>query len=567
MSSDGDDDPQSPSAFLEAPSSQSVIVDAKSSAPQPNLETIHSDDFDQDSSEDERENRFPGNPSTWRDFTADERTLAASLDQERANDLRVHLYNAHALKSRLYDRTIASESNPWQSKQYWTKTDDAGNIPWRPDPAWTAWPLHADDVPRKSEGFGKDALLDDAAGGVLRMTAPWKPAADLEDEVQALMLRRAKERFQARPWETATAELPQRSLRSRSMRSRSVSELPSSPPTAATSRQSSVANEPRSRASGSDNDMSAAMGFRRPELMIDEDDARRLLRSSTQHVLSDFNKVLMGLHKSRQYQIPSSRPSVAANTKPQAQKRKRHSTAGEAHSALTKAKLENATSKITRVKATKDDDAERSSGSHALGPRDWSEVLGIASMSGWDPAVVDRAAKRCAALFGEHMALKVMPETAAGNAADKVTGYIPDMVPDLEISDEEDVTQEMTSRSSSETGYSCPEESCPQHHRLYEKRFMIRQHLRRVHKYGKAALDAYDQAHTATETPAANTIAEKEDGHGAQQVETQALGDAVDTDGYMLPLDFFLGRGKDVQDRKQAVSGGRRGRNPRQQGT
>jgi hypothetical protein len=111
MSSDGDDDPHSPSAFLEAPSSQSVIVDAKPFASQSGgLERNSAEEFDQDSSEEERENRFTGPASTWRDYTADERGLIASLDQERAGDLGVHLYNAHALKSRLYDRHIAAAS-------------------------------------------------------------------------------------------------------------------------------------------------------------------------------------------------------------------------------------------------------------------------------------------------------------------------------------------------------------------------------------------------------------------------------------------------------------------------
>jgi len=47
-----------------------------------------------------RPNRWKGAPSTWQTLTAQERALAASLDQIRNADLSVHLYNAHALKQR-----------------------------------------------------------------------------------------------------------------------------------------------------------------------------------------------------------------------------------------------------------------------------------------------------------------------------------------------------------------------------------------------------------------------------------------------------------------------------------
>jgi hypothetical protein len=47
-----------------------------------------------------RPNRWKRAPSTWQSLTAQERGLAASLDQIRDGDLSVHLYNAHALKHR-----------------------------------------------------------------------------------------------------------------------------------------------------------------------------------------------------------------------------------------------------------------------------------------------------------------------------------------------------------------------------------------------------------------------------------------------------------------------------------
>ena len=43
-----------------------------------------------------------------------------------------------------------------------------------------------------------------------------------------------------------------------------------------------------------------------------------------------------------------------------------------------------------------------------LGLRDWSDVLGIASMTGWDEAVITRAAERCATLFNEKIQFRTL---------------------------------------------------------------------------------------------------------------------------------------------------------------
>jgi len=549
MSSDGDDDPGSPSQFLEAPSSQSMIVDAKPFASQSYIDRDDSAESDQDSYEDDRENRFTGPASTWRDYTADERALAVSIDQERANDLSVHLYNAHALKSRLYDREVAAKSRPWQSKQHWIKAGEDGNVLWYPDHNWTSWPLHADDVPRKSEAFGKDPLLDDAAQGTLRMSVSWSAGMDLEDEIQALMLRKAKERHSARSWATVEPSVPAR------LRSRSTSHLPSSPPPALVSRQSSVASETQSNMSDSENDATVPQDLSKPELMIDEDETRRLLRPSARHIISKMDDTLMGLHLSRQYRATSSIAAPGPAAQLLSQKRKRRSTTNEAPAEPPDEQSEPTANVGDQEKPPARDYTEHPSGDHAIAPRDWSEVLGVASLAGWSPAVVDRAARRCAVLFGEHMTFRTMPETAAGSFADTLTTYHPEVVPDLELSDDGDM--EVGEEAEARPGFSCPEERCAQHHRSYEKRYMIRQHLRRVHKYDQEALDAYDQARTpvdakpSIEDHEGQEIAETTD---HQEDEMSPLNTAVGGDGFMMPVDVFLGRGTDARDRKRRAT-------------
>src|SRR5437868_6984891 len=46
-----------------------------------------------------RPNRYYGPASTWRSWTKEDRDVAESLELDRAQDLSVHLYNAHVIRS------------------------------------------------------------------------------------------------------------------------------------------------------------------------------------------------------------------------------------------------------------------------------------------------------------------------------------------------------------------------------------------------------------------------------------------------------------------------------------
>lgn len=525
MSSDGDDESPSPSAFLEAPSSQSLIVDTQPFTSQLVSHRVKEHfDTEDESSSDERENRFVGPASTWRSWTKDERALISSLDQERANDLSVHLYNAHALKARLRDPDVAAKSKAWQSKLHWMKTGADGSGPWHPDQHWTAWPLPANEVPRKSEAFGRYPFLDNEDGDTLKMPVPWRPGADLQDEIQALILRGAKDRFRPRSWGTAEPD------RESAVRSRSISMMGSSPPVAIMSRQSSEASNGGSESSESEHENPNVEAFSKPGFMTDDEEASRLLKQSVCHTGMKFDDILVGLHKSRQHHASSFAAYSDADTRSRPHKRKRQATIDE--------------------KPDLQEHAQQQASHHTLGTRDWSEVLGIASLVGWNPAVIDRAAKRCAALFGESMLFRTMPETAAGSATDRLADYTPAMVPDVDMSDDADVAEERDGEriAVQQEGLNCPEVSCAQHTRFYDKLWMIRQHLKHTHKYNQEALDAY--ARSRAEGDIKSSI---EKTHGDERVQpdiNHTSTAAIQTDGFMESVDVSLGRGEDAQDRK-----------------
>ncbi|KAI9766595.1 MAG: hypothetical protein M1840_006406 [Geoglossum simile] len=78
-------------------------------------------------------------------------------------------------------------------------------------------------------------------------------------------------------------------------------------------------------------------------------------------------------------------------------------------------------------------DLETRTGSRAkkrgqLGLMDWSDVLGIASMVGWDPEAVSRAAARCSTLFGEGIRFRTLDEEETFLGDGGVVEYRPNMI-------------------------------------------------------------------------------------------------------------------------------------------
>ena len=84
---------------------------------------------------------------------------------------------------------------------------------------------------------------------------------------------------------------------------------------------------------------------------------------------------------------------------------------------------------------------------------------------------------------------------------------------------------------------------------------MIRQHLRRVHKYGQEALDAYDQAYAPQDAkPSIEQLdterKQNEDEDAGNNEPSESIA-AMTEDGYMKPVELHLGRGMDLQGRRK----------------
>lgn len=523
--SDEDEKPVlSPSAYLQAPSSSQTVLEQSGQHQDDGHPRTDRDEeaseHDYDSDED-RENRFTGPASTWRGYTADERALAASLDQERANNLSIHLYNSHALKTRLYDADTAARAKPWLSKTHWMARDENGKLPWHPDQHWTAWPLPAEDVPRKGEGFCQDPAQHAEDAGTFRKTEAWRPSADLSEELQAIMLRSAKQKSYSR------SSVPARNGDSRSQSSQPTSR----PVSAASSRRSSDAGSATSTGSAEALGRGRALLRTVPAILTDDDQSKCILGPPTSHVLSKLDNLLTDLHKSRQNSASNQLHGQDATVDRKPQKRKRASTVDLGADRSSADKMN-----------SKRDHEKHPSGSHQSGLRDWSEVLGMAALTGWDQSIVDRAAKRCAILFGEIMSLRVMPEAAASTSADRVIDYMPTQIPTFDMSDEDDDADEDVA---SGRELSCPEETCHRHQQPFEQRWRLREHMKKAHGYHTDELDAMDLP--------ASRLADVEDDSNNETTGAKGVAKesgAVHPDGFLQPIEVSFGRGRDIAVRK-----------------
>ncbi|WPG97882.1 RNA polymerase I specific transcription initiation factor [Acrodontium crateriforme] len=447
---------------------------------------------------DDRENRFRGPSSTWHAYTHEERALAASLDRLRANDLSIHLYNAHALKARLRDSTKAES---WRSKGSWIKPDEDGKRPWQPDPDWTAWPLVPARVPFFGEDFGAPPQhIDDDK--IYRKYIAWNPSADIEDEIKAIMLRKAKQRYESRPLAEKTPSRQPHINANLALDDGDCHDVDMA------DGKTGIINP---LFDFEDADVPIAQKTMTPVILADDEQADAVIKPSVRHIVTKLDDLLIGLQKSRrahrqrqatsrsrsQSIVTCSRLQSPQNSdepvKPVNKRQKRRRAISENDSDEfrspdeSEAESDNGNLANSRTSTPK---RTRPSGdsTHPLGQRDWSEILGIAALVGWDPAVIDRAARRCALLFGEGMSFRAMPETAALATLDRKTDYVPEMLPSIETHDDQE-DEILIVEAPVLQGYFCPVNNCPRHHQAYAKAWRWREHLKRAHKFSQSQID------------------------------------------------------------------------------
>lgn len=325
-----------------------------------------------------RLNKYHGPASTWRNWTASERELVASLDQLTAKDLSVHLYNNFKLKQR---RRVKRGAQLPKSDEDDADLHDADS--WVPPRVWTAWPLVPEAVPREQEERKWVEAIILPPPYIVRRKLP---GDILREILEAEVLRKARLKFAERPWADIDDDR----------------------------------NEPTNM---------------KPVDMVDDERASKILRPTIHTILARLDALLLGLHSARIASLAfddsgnesQSQTRVRSISQPRIRKRKRVAseidavTATAPGRAMTVSETDTsfASRSVSRFRGRTNrsmsfsqtpNNGPISRRGSRLALRDWSDILGVASMTRWDPDVIERAATRCASLFEECITFRTLKE-------------------------------------------------------------------------------------------------------------------------------------------------------------
>lgn len=395
---------------------------------------------------DKRVKKYQESSPTW---TASECALARSLDQLKAQDLAAHLYNAHHLKC----------------KGKWSDDGEAWSQGWKPQSYWTAWPLAPEQVPGVDDGSNWAGAGFQQPYLIQNMQGP--QAQELQDVLVARVLREAKKRNKNSGRYDSEATVFENEL------------------------------EPLFNDDSIIYTEQESVNGIKPVIMRDDDIATKLLLPSIRHIMAQLDKLLMGLHHARgsyayhEHLKPARDPNSARLlTRGYQPKKSCPSTTSvsendSVHEGSASPKLGSSRDRSRSPPRKK----PRSRIKTNTKQRDWGDVLGVASMTGWDSKTVSKAAYRCSTLFGEGIKFRELEEI--GNDPIE-TEFLPDLYClDPGSTDNEEIVEEKRPSSpahgacenkeaSSREGY-CSVEGCPRFIHGFVDRKTAKRHFRRVH--------------------------------------------------------------------------------------
>ncbi|KAK8074727.1 RNA polymerase I specific transcription initiation factor [Apiospora hydei] len=530
------------------------------------MASASSDEYEPSSDEDghNRPNRWHGPSSTWLDMTSQEIATSVALEDIRNRDLAVHLYNAFALKR----EDGASLETPRQLVRV----------------AYARGHCAPDDFMKRPEdrddGFTIRRPVTGAEGAA---------SFALEEAVSATVLRFAKEKFQARPWDEDDMILTAPDDTDGKEEGHEVLDESDSDGASRSrpgSRASSLKKEEQldsdldSASDGGASPVPRGPHYFKPVVSADDALSYDLLRPSTRHILSKLDATLMlatgqkstwptckisPRHETEKGPVKEADPASSQTEDPGTMSRgedredetKSKKTRGrpkkqypripgetDKQYAIRVARLrkeprpvfsddsetgiepQSDASELKRkptarpkASASRDPSSDRSSTGrkkrrrHNL--RDWRDVLGAAAVAGFSQPALDRAARRCADLFGQGFELRTMEEDPV--FPDKLLQYAPGMpLPNMtqflhQESEDEEIVEDGRRRgrsssvvsdgsrapsrnasqnrersgSVSSTGaghqFFCTVEGCPRSTQGFSRNANLLRHLRQVH--------------------------------------------------------------------------------------
>ncbi|KAF1838570.1 hypothetical protein BDW02DRAFT_391108 [Decorospora gaudefroyi] len=511
-----------------------------------------------------RPNRFLGQAQTWQRYTEADRQIAESLDQAQEEDLSAQLYNTHALKRRL--RRPVEDIAPfrsWDSRDNWLKagqeleyTDAFGEVQTElvPPKDWTAWPLPPDEP-----SGSRDRLRNRMNGytGEWSIGGPSTPDAgeELREELLAVFLRLAKERWNAREADSPATDAEDGATPSRN-RSRSKNAAYARSSRSTSRADVRIEDEDTEEEEHEEEDeeegehtseeergrTSPLHAFAIPTILADDARAQRLLQPSIHSMMSKLDHVALAILRTRvnhfgrggsadssQSEFTSGAESSGPASRSSSRARSKSATSREPSRPASRARSvqvgrtakEGKEAMEGEAKLSSSESSDSDTSEHASRPRkrrrsssdlsdsgastrdgllrdgllDWSEVLGLAAVQGWDKGAIARTAQRCATLFGESMSFQPFHEALASKPATEPVQYTPSLVPapnTLSISE-----PPAAKRPYFQAGtLRCPHTDCFGHEKDFALPYRVVEHCVRVHGYDPRTNDSDNEERT-----------------------------------------------------------------------
>lgn len=471
-------------------------------------------------------------------------------------------------------------------------TDAAGQLQTELVPAkdWTAWPLPPAPLHTLHDGLKHAPAPYKENEWVIGDIGSQDPGEELKDEMLGLFLQLAKDNWNAKEWQDdGSLKKSMRSgLRSRAQSVHSHIEMKDDNVSDPAKSEQEVAHEGVKRGRKIQVELDI-----RPTVLADDAKAQRLLRPTIASMLNGLDDVALALQRTRlnhfgrggfgdgssQSEFTTdaettgpesksrshSRVKSASRSKPVTRHSSRPSSRRASHAPKSPVKLskpavdpedsdsasdygvqfakdnahdsESSRSPTMRRKRSRsestadEDDMSNTRDRSRAGLMDWSEVLGIAAVKGWNQKALARTAERCAALFGESMSFMPFHEDLATKSMAEPIRYTPSTIPAPNTSIAG--APRPTKRPYWQVGsLRCPHPECYGHDKDFRWSHRVIEHCMRIHGYD----------------PRTNNSDNEERQHGG-----------IHTDGFLQPISAkqgWLGHGRSKAGGKKRKTGG-----------
>ncbi|RMZ72111.1 hypothetical protein GMOD_00007107 [Pyrenophora seminiperda CCB06] len=414
-----------------------------------------------------------------------------------------------------------------------------------PPKEWTGWPVVPEELLDLEDesgsglagGQSSDWTIGSADDSDWTIGSADDAVDDLDEELLAVYLRLAKKQ-----WDRREADLSESDAEEHAGTPRNQSRAGST--RSAISRPTSRADRETNPDDQSDDekyntDYKSTSGKQRgrkaysktltePTMLADDAEARRLLRPTIQSMKSKLDELALAIYRTRQnHTCPTpgessmsdftsgselsrptsrnlskagsqsvtsresgSRPSSRAGPSRDDHTTRQGTSSAESDDSSSDASDDDTSSsrrpkrkRRRSLESSSDIDDSTDQEEHVRkGLIDWSEVLGLAAVQGWDQGAIARTAQRCATLFDESMSFMSFPESLATKRTLEPVIYTPSAIPAApvpSIAREAAPTRPFFQRGT----LRCPHTDCWGHEKEFAIPYRTIEHCMRTHGY------------------------------------------------------------------------------------